>query len=176
MTTSILILRRIRPLSNKEIKSGDEMAVQFPGDGQIYVSARIVSSVKWSILSYPILDLDSLISEVDTIPILPYTFLHNFPTSLFLDNNRDISDSPVKQNLVLLSCSATRLRAAATKNRRYSPTMPFSSQPPRRKISCSTPVLRTSSKWRWRASAAPHFVTDRPEVAKRILWLDLRDS
>lgn len=40
MTTSILILLRIRPLSNKEIKSGDEMAVQFPGDGQIYVSAR----------------------------------------------------------------------------------------------------------------------------------------
>lgn len=40
MTTSILIFPRIRPLSNKEIKSGDEMAVQFPGDGQIYVSAR----------------------------------------------------------------------------------------------------------------------------------------
>ena len=29
---------RVRPLSRKEIKAGDDMAVQFPGDGQIYVS------------------------------------------------------------------------------------------------------------------------------------------
>ena len=31
-------LFRVRPLSNKEIKAGDNMAVQFPGGGQIYVS------------------------------------------------------------------------------------------------------------------------------------------
>lgn len=29
---------RVRPLSGKEIKAGEDMAVQFPGDGQIYVS------------------------------------------------------------------------------------------------------------------------------------------
>lgn len=39
---STLLSHRVRPLSNKEIKSGDEMAVQFPGDGQIYVSAKII--------------------------------------------------------------------------------------------------------------------------------------
>lgn len=29
---------RVRPLSKKEIKTGDDMAVQFPGEGQIHVS------------------------------------------------------------------------------------------------------------------------------------------
>lgn len=36
---------RVRPLSNKEIKSGDEMVVQFPGDGQIYVSTTIILKI-----------------------------------------------------------------------------------------------------------------------------------
>lgn len=39
---TIVLSLRIRPLSNKEIKSGDEMVVQFPGDGQIYVSIKII--------------------------------------------------------------------------------------------------------------------------------------
>ncbi|EFN60443.1 Kinesin-like protein KIF12 [Camponotus floridanus] len=33
---NINVVVRVRPLCNKEIKSGDAMAVQFPGDGQIY--------------------------------------------------------------------------------------------------------------------------------------------
>ncbi|XP_066591849.1 kinesin-like protein KIF12 isoform X3 [Prorops nasuta] len=33
---SINVVVRVRPLSNKEIKAGDDMAVQFPGEGQIY--------------------------------------------------------------------------------------------------------------------------------------------
>ncbi|KAL0125156.1 hypothetical protein PUN28_004354 [Cardiocondyla obscurior] len=33
---NINVVVRVRPLSSKEIKSGDEMVVQFPGDGQIY--------------------------------------------------------------------------------------------------------------------------------------------
>ncbi|XP_029165311.1 kinesin-like protein KIF12 isoform X2 [Nylanderia fulva] len=33
---NINVVVRVRPLSNKEVKSGDEMVVQFPGDGQIY--------------------------------------------------------------------------------------------------------------------------------------------
>lgn len=45
-TISILRFLRVRPLSNKEIKSGDEMAVHFPGDGQIYVSRKIEITLK----------------------------------------------------------------------------------------------------------------------------------
>lgn len=37
----LLLVLRVRPLSNKEIKDGDEMAVHFPGDGQIHVSPKI---------------------------------------------------------------------------------------------------------------------------------------
>ncbi|XP_043514201.1 kinesin-like protein KIF12 [Frieseomelitta varia] len=33
---NINVVVRVRPLSRKEIKAGDDMAVQFPGDGQIY--------------------------------------------------------------------------------------------------------------------------------------------
>ncbi|XP_033230766.1 kinesin-like protein KIF12 [Belonocnema kinseyi] len=33
---NINVVIRVRPLSNKEIKTGDDMAVQFPGGGQIY--------------------------------------------------------------------------------------------------------------------------------------------
>ncbi|XP_003701652.1 kinesin-like protein KIF12 isoform X3 [Megachile rotundata] len=33
---NINVVVRVRPLSNKEIKVGEDMAVQFPGDGQIY--------------------------------------------------------------------------------------------------------------------------------------------
>ncbi|OAD62769.1 Kinesin-like protein KIF12 [Eufriesea mexicana] len=33
---NINVVVRVRPLSSKEIKAGDDMAVQFPGDGQIY--------------------------------------------------------------------------------------------------------------------------------------------
>ncbi|XP_043258270.1 kinesin-like protein KIF12 isoform X2 [Colletes gigas] len=33
---NINVVVRVRPLSNKEVKAGDDMAVQFPGDGQIY--------------------------------------------------------------------------------------------------------------------------------------------
>ncbi|XP_017887246.1 kinesin-like protein KIF12 isoform X2 [Ceratina calcarata] len=33
---NINVVVRVRPLSSKEIKTGDSMAVQFPGDGQIY--------------------------------------------------------------------------------------------------------------------------------------------
>ncbi|EZA49317.1 Kinesin-like protein KIF12 [Ooceraea biroi] len=36
---NINVVVRVRPLSNKEIKAGDEMVVQFPGDGQIYCDA-----------------------------------------------------------------------------------------------------------------------------------------
>ncbi|KOX68474.1 Kinesin-like protein KIF12 [Melipona quadrifasciata] len=39
MTTIFVVnhsFHRVRPLSRKEIKAGDDMAVQFPGDGQIY--------------------------------------------------------------------------------------------------------------------------------------------
>ncbi|KAM0725119.1 Kinesin-like protein KIF12 [Formica fusca] len=43
---NINVVVRVRPLSNKEIKSGDEMAVQFPGDGQIYCDAVTSSGDK----------------------------------------------------------------------------------------------------------------------------------
>lgn len=43
---NINVVVRIRPLSNKEIKSGDEIAVQFPGDGQIYCDAVTSSGDK----------------------------------------------------------------------------------------------------------------------------------
>ncbi|XP_076228051.1 kinesin-like protein KIF12 isoform X2 [Nomia melanderi] len=33
---NINVVVRVRPLSSKEVKAGDHMAVQFPGDGQIY--------------------------------------------------------------------------------------------------------------------------------------------
>ncbi|CAK9812470.1 Kinesin-like protein KIF12 [Anthophora quadrimaculata] len=33
---NINVVVRVRPLSSKEVKAGDNMAVQFPGDGQIY--------------------------------------------------------------------------------------------------------------------------------------------
>ncbi|XP_076290022.1 kinesin-like protein KIF12 isoform X2 [Lasioglossum baleicum] len=33
---NINVVVRVRPLSNREIKKGDHMAVEFPGDGQIY--------------------------------------------------------------------------------------------------------------------------------------------
>ncbi|XP_060813006.1 kinesin-like protein KIF12 isoform X1 [Bombus pascuorum] len=33
---NINVVVRVRPLNSKEIKAGDDMAVQFPGDGQIY--------------------------------------------------------------------------------------------------------------------------------------------
>ncbi|XP_011153984.1 kinesin-like protein KIF12 isoform X2 [Harpegnathos saltator] len=36
---NINVVVRVRPLNNKEIKAGDEMVVQFPGDGQIYCDA-----------------------------------------------------------------------------------------------------------------------------------------
>lgn len=62
--TTIILSFRVRPLNNKEIKSGDEMVVQFPGDGQIYVSMKIVSSVKSSFLSNPTHCLDPSISKL----------------------------------------------------------------------------------------------------------------
>ncbi|XP_011167259.1 kinesin-like protein KIF12 isoform X2 [Solenopsis invicta] len=43
---NINVVVRIRPLSNKEIKSGEEMAVQFPGEGQIYCDAVTSSGDK----------------------------------------------------------------------------------------------------------------------------------
>ncbi|KYM97872.1 Kinesin-like protein KIF12 [Cyphomyrmex costatus] len=43
---NINVVVRVRPLSNKEVKSGDEMAVQFPGDGQIYCDAVTSSGDK----------------------------------------------------------------------------------------------------------------------------------
>ncbi|XP_050457791.1 kinesin-like protein KIF12 isoform X2 [Cataglyphis hispanica] len=43
---NINVVVRVRPLSNKEIKSGDEMAVHFPGDGQIYCDAVTSSGDK----------------------------------------------------------------------------------------------------------------------------------
>ncbi|KAG5324677.1 KIF12 protein, partial [Acromyrmex heyeri] len=43
---NINVVIRVRPLSNKEIKSGEEMAVQFPGDGQIYCDAVTSSGDK----------------------------------------------------------------------------------------------------------------------------------
>ncbi|XP_011883299.1 PREDICTED: kinesin-like protein KIF12 isoform X1 [Vollenhovia emeryi] len=43
---NINVVVRVRPLSNKETKSGEEMAVQFPGDGQIYCDALTSSGDK----------------------------------------------------------------------------------------------------------------------------------
>jgi len=40
------------------------MAVQFPGDGQIYVSAKIESFIKCFNFSYPTFNLDPLTSKV----------------------------------------------------------------------------------------------------------------
>ncbi|XP_014474061.1 PREDICTED: kinesin-like protein KIF12 [Dinoponera quadriceps] len=43
---NINVVVRVRPLNNKEIKAGDEMVVQFPGDGQIYCDAVTSSGDK----------------------------------------------------------------------------------------------------------------------------------
>lgn len=45
---SVALSFRVRPLSNREVKAGDDTAVQFPGDGQIYVSD---SSLSWLVHS-----------------------------------------------------------------------------------------------------------------------------
>ena len=34
---NINVVVRVRPLNEREVKAGDEMAIQFPGDGGIWV-------------------------------------------------------------------------------------------------------------------------------------------
>ncbi|XP_076756121.1 kinesin-like protein KIF12 isoform X1 [Xylocopa sonorina] len=43
---NINVVIRVRPLSSKEIKAGEDMAVQFPGDGQIYCEGSPTSGDK----------------------------------------------------------------------------------------------------------------------------------
>jgi len=39
---NINVVVRVRPLNEREVKAGDEMAIQFPGDGGIWVRARSI--------------------------------------------------------------------------------------------------------------------------------------
>ncbi|XP_076183889.1 kinesin-like protein KIF12 isoform X2 [Ptiloglossa arizonensis] len=43
---NINVVVRVRPLSNREVKAGDDTAVQFPGDGQIYCEGFASSADK----------------------------------------------------------------------------------------------------------------------------------
>ncbi|XP_023290583.1 kinesin-like protein KIF12 [Orussus abietinus] len=49
---SINVVVRVRPLSDKEAKAGDDMAVQFPGEGQIYVPASGGTDKRAKVFSY----------------------------------------------------------------------------------------------------------------------------
>ncbi|XP_012235666.2 kinesin-like protein KIF12 isoform X1 [Linepithema humile] len=71
---NINVVVRVRPLSNKEIKAGDEMAVQFPGDGQIYCDAVSSSGDKKpKVFSYNVVFEPNATQE----DILQYTGIKN---------------------------------------------------------------------------------------------------
>ncbi|KZC13333.1 PREDICTED: kinesin-like protein KIF12 [Dufourea novaeangliae] len=50
---NINVVVRVRPLSGREVKAGDDMAVQFPGDGQIYCEGTpTIGDKKGKLFSY----------------------------------------------------------------------------------------------------------------------------
>lgn len=167
---------RVRPLSNKEVKAGDDMAVQFPGDGQIYVSMWQLNHLNYMLFLQQNQHHSDVLSHI--VWFFSFSFLHFFS---IIDNKRkniliELSETFTINVFSIFFHSAMRFRAAATKSRKYFLITSFSNRMPRRRTSYSTPALRILSKWQWKASAALLSATGRPEVAKRILWLGLRDS